>query len=142
MTRHQLLIDMFGIPIRRLTRFYETVTRNVFLTMCSLLRIANRLTCFLINETCFYLFIIVRRYHTINLGFHKAIIWEITFWMRAFFCLRQLFQGIFVKITCRLLTIQVTTVTIRIYTCFYIDIIRNLTFFRQAFFHRRQFNTC
>ena len=136
MTGHQLLIDMFCIPIRRLTCFYITVTRNIFLPMSTLLRIANRLTCFLINEACFHLFIIVRGYHTINLSFHKTIIWEVTFWMRAFFCLRQLFQGIFIKITCRLLAIQMTTVTIRIHACFHIYIIRNLTFFGQAFFHR------
>ena len=142
MTGHELSIDMFCIPIRRLTCFYITVTRNIFLPMCSLLRIANRLTCFLINETCFHLFIIVRGHHTINFGFYKTIIWEIAFWMRPFFRLSQFFQGIFVKITRCLLTIQMTTVTIRVCTCFHINIIRNLTFFRQAFFHRRQFNTC
>ena len=136
MTGHELFIDMFGIPIRRLTGFYITVTRNIFLPMSTLLRIANRLTCFLINEACFHLFIIVRGYHTIDFCFHKTVIWEVTFWMRAFFGLRQLFQGIFFKITSCLLAIQMTTVTIRIHTCFHIDIIRNLTFFRQAFFHR------
>ena len=136
MTSHELFIDMFRIPIRRFTSFHKTVPWNIFLPMCSLLRIANRLTCFLINEACFHLFIIVRGHHTINFGFHKTIIWEVTFWMRAFFGLGQFFQGIFVKITRCLLAIQMTTVTIRIHTCFYIDIIRNLTFFRQAFFHR------
>ena len=133
---------MFGIPIRCLTRFYETVTRNIFLPMRSFFRITNRFTRFLINESCFHLFIIMGRYHTINFGFYKTIIWEVTFWMRAFFRLRQLFQSIFVKITRCLLAIQMTTVTIRIHACFHINIIRNLTFFRQAFFHRRQFNTC
>ena len=135
-TGHKLFIDMFCIPIRRFTGFHKTITWDIFLTMRSLLRIANRLTCFLINETGFHLFIIVRRHHTIDFGFHKTIIWEVTFWMRAFFSLRQLFQGIFVKITCRLLAIQMTTVTIRVHTCFHINIIRNLTFFRQTFFHR------
>ena len=136
MTSHQLFIDMFCIPIRCFTGFYITVTRNIFLPMCSLLRITNRFTRFLINKACFHLFIIVRRHHTINLGFHKAIIWKITFWMGPFFRLRQFFQGIFVKITGCLLAIQMTTVTIRIHACFHIDIIRNLTFFGQAFFHR------
>ena len=136
MTGHQLFIDMFCIPIRRLTRFYKTINWDIFLPVCPLLRITNRLTSFLINETCFHLFIIVRGYHTINFGFYKTIIWEVTFWMRAFFRLRQLFQGIFVKITRCLLTIQMTTVTIGVCTCFHINIIRNLTFFRQTFFHR------
>ena len=136
MTGHELFIDMFCIPIRRLTGFYKTITWDIFLTMRSLLRVTDRFTRFLINETCFHLFIIMGRYHTINLGFHKTIIWEVTFWMCPFFCLSQFFQGIFIKITRRLLTIQMTTVTIRIHTCFHIDIIRNLTFFRQAFFHR------
>ena len=136
MTSHELFIDMFRIPIRRFTSFHKTVPWNIFLPMCSLLRIANRLTCFLINEACFHLFIIVRGHHTINFGFHKTIIWEVTFWMRAFFGLGQFFQGIFIKITRCLLAIQMTTVTIRIHTCFHINIIRNLTFFRQTFFHR------
>ena len=136
MTGHQLFIDMFRISIRRFTSFHKTITWNIFLPMCSLLRVANRFTRLLINETCFHLFIIMSRYHTINLGFHKAIIWEITFWMRPFFRLSQFFQGIFVKITRCLLTIQMTTVTIRVHTCFHINIIRDLTFFSQAFFHR------
>ena len=136
MTGHQLFINMFRIAIRCFTSFYKTIAWNVFFTMSTLLRIANRFTRFLINEACFHLFIIVRGHHTINLRFHKAIIWEVTFWMCPFFGLRQFFQGIFVKITRRLLAIQMTTVTIRICTCFHINIIRNLTFFRQAFFHR------
>ena len=136
MTGHELLIDMFRIPIRRFTGFYKTITWNIFLTMRSLLRITNRFTRFLINETCFHLFIIVCRHHTIHFSFHKAIIWEIAFWMRPFFRFRQLFQSIFVKITGRLLTIEMTAVTIRVHTCFHIDIIRNLTFFCQTFFHR------
>ena len=136
MTGHQLFIDMFGISIRCFTGFYKTITWNIFLTMCSFFRITNRFTCFLINKTRFHLFIIVRRHHTIDFSFHKTIIWEITFWMRTFFGLSQLFQGIFVKITGCLLAIKMTTVTIRVHTCFHIDIIRNLTFFCQAFFHR------
>ena len=142
MTGHQLFIDMFRIPIRCFTGFHKTIPWDIFLAMRTLLRIANRFTSFLINKACFHLFIIVRGHHTINLGFHKAIVWEITFWMCTFFRLSQLFQGIFVKITRCLLAIQMTTVTIRVHTCFHINIIRNMTFFRQAFFHRRQFNTC
>ena len=136
MTGHQLLINMFCIPIRRFTGFYKTVTWNIFLAMCSFFRVTNILTRFLINEACFHLFIIMRGHYTIHFGFHKTIIWEVTFWMRAFFRLRQLFQGIFVKITGCLLAIQMTTVTIRVHTCFHINIIRNLTFFGQTFFHR------
>ena len=136
MTRHQLLINMFGIPIRRFTRFHKTIAWNIFLTMSTLLRITNIFTRFLINETCFHLFIIMRCHYTVDFCLYKTIILEVTFRMRPFFGLSQLFQGIFVKITRCLLAIQMTTVTIRVHTCFHIDIIRNLTFFGQAFFHR------
>ena len=138
-----MLINVFRIAIRRLTGFYKTITWNIFLTFCSLVRRREVFTCLLINVMSFYHFIDMTGIPIrVFLSFHITIIRNVILLScRSFFHRSHFVTIFFSHMTSHHLFIVVFSITILIFLCFYKAVFRNIFLRFSAFFTRRNFFT-
>ena len=139
-----MLINVFGIAIRRLTCFHKTIAWNIFFTFCSLVRRRQVFTRLLINVMSFNHFINMTRIPIrVFLSFHITVIRDIILLTSRSFFHRSHFMAIFFShMTGHDLFVVMLSIPILIFLGFHKAVVRNIFLRFSAFFARRNLFTC